>query len=42
MTTLQIAKPKKTMGSVSLAVKPRDITDETTEANGGANMSEHQ
>jgi hypothetical protein len=42
MTILQMANPKKTIGIVSLAVKPRDITDETVAANGGANISEHQ
>lgn len=36
MTTLQIAKPKKTIGIVSLAVKPRAMTLETVDANGGA------
>jgi hypothetical protein len=42
MTTLQIQKPKNTIGIVCLAVKPSDMTDETVLANGGANMSEHQ
>jgi hypothetical protein len=35
-------KPKNTIGIVSRAVKPRDITVETVLAKGGANMSEHQ
>jgi hypothetical protein len=42
MTTEQMANPKKTIGIVSRAVKPRDMTDETVEAKGGASMSEHQ
>jgi hypothetical protein len=42
ITTLQIAKPKKTMGIVSRAVKPRAITLLTVEAKGGANISLHQ
>jgi hypothetical protein len=42
MTTEQMAKPKKTMGMVSRAVNPKDMTLETVEANGGASMSEHQ
>jgi hypothetical protein len=42
ITTLQIAKPKNTMGIVSLAVNPRDITLLTVAARGGASMSEHQ
>lgn len=42
MTTLQMQKPKKTIGIVSLAVNPSDMTDETVLANGGASMSEHQ
>jgi hypothetical protein len=42
MTTLQIAKPKKTMGMVSRAVKPRAMTLLTVEARGGANISLHQ
>lgn len=41
MTMLQIAKPKNTIGMVSLAVKPRAITALTVDAKGGANMSEH-
>ena len=42
-TTLQIMKPKKTIGMVSLAVKPSDvITVLTVAASGGASMSEHQ
>lgn len=39
---LQMAKPKKTMGMVSLAVKPKDMTLDTVAAKGGASMSEHQ
>lgn len=35
-------KPKKTMGMVSLAVKPSDMTVLTVAASGGASMSEHQ
>jgi hypothetical protein len=42
MTTLQMQNPKKTIGIVSLAVKPSDMTEETVLANGGASMSEHQ
>jgi len=42
MTTLQMAKPKKTIGIVSLAVKPRAMTLLTVDARGGASMSEHQ
>jgi hypothetical protein len=42
MTREQMAKPKKTMGMVSRAVNPKDMTLETVEANGGASMSEHQ
>jgi hypothetical protein len=42
MTTLQIAKPKKTMGIVSRAVNPKAITLLTVEANGGASISLHQ
>lgn len=42
MTTLQMAKPKKTIGIVSLAVKPKAITLLTVDARGGASMSEHQ
>jgi hypothetical protein len=42
MTQLQMQKPKKTMGIVSLAVKPSDMTDDTVLASGGASMSEHQ
>lgn len=34
-----MAKPKNTMGMVSLAVKPRDMTEETVLASGGASMS---
>jgi hypothetical protein len=39
MTTLHIAKPKKTIGIVSLAVKPRAITPLTVDASGGASIS---
>ena len=39
MTTEQMAKPKKTMGMVSRAVKPRDMTELTVDAKGGASMS---
>ena len=42
ITTLQIAKPKKTIGIVSLAVKPRAMTLLTVDARGGASISEHQ
>ena len=42
MTTLHMAKPKKTMGIVSRAVKPSDMTDETVAARGGASMSDVQ
>ena len=42
MTTLQMANPKKTIGIVSLAVKPSAMTDETVLASGGASMSEVQ
>jgi hypothetical protein len=35
-TTLQMRKPKKTMGMVSRAVKPKDMTLETVAASGGA------
>ena len=42
IATLQMAKPKNTIGMVSLAVKPRAMTDDTVDANGGANMSLHQ
>lgn len=42
MTTLQIANPKKTIGIVSLAVNPRDMTEETVLASGGASMSDVQ
>jgi hypothetical protein len=42
MTTLHIMKPKKTMGIVSRAVKPSDMTLETTEARGGASISDVQ
>ena len=40
MTTEQMANPKKTMGTVSRAVKPKDMTEDTVEASGGASMSE--
>ena len=36
MTTEHIAKPKKTIGMVSLAVKPKDMTVDTVAASGGA------
>jgi len=39
MTTEQIKNPKKVMGIVWRAVKPRDMTELTVEANGGANIS---
>jgi hypothetical protein len=42
MTTLQIANPKKTIGIVSRAVKPRLMTLLTVLARGGASISEHQ
>jgi len=42
MTTLQMANPKKTIGMVSRAVKPRDMTVETVEARGGASISDVQ
>jgi hypothetical protein len=42
MTKEQMKKPKKTIGMVSRAVKPRDMTEETVEASGGASISEHQ
>lgn len=42
ITTLQIANPKKTIGIVSRAVKPKAMTLLTVAANGGANMSLHQ
>jgi hypothetical protein len=42
MTTLQMANPKKTMGIVSLAVKPSAMTLLTVDAKGGASISEHQ
>ena len=35
----QRANPQKTMGMVSRAVKPKLITDETVDANGGASIS---
>jgi hypothetical protein len=33
------ANPQKTIGMVSRAVKPKLITEETVDANGGASMS---
>jgi len=42
MTTLHIANPKKTIGIVSRAVKPRLMTLLTVAAKGGASISEHQ
>ena len=33
------ANPQKTMGIVSRAVKPKLMTDDTVDANGGASMS---
>lgn len=42
ITTLQIAKPKNTIGIVSLAVKPRAITLDTVLASGGASISDVQ
>lgn len=42
MTQLQMQKPKKTIGIVSLAENPKDMTEETVLANGGANISEVQ
>jgi hypothetical protein len=42
MTTEQIANPKKTIGIVSRAVNPSDMTLDTVDARGGASMSEHQ
>jgi hypothetical protein len=41
MTKEQMRKPKNTIGMVSLAVNPRDITLETVLASGGASISEH-
>jgi hypothetical protein len=38
----QMKNPKKTMGIVSLAVNPRDMTEDTVEAKGGARRSEVQ
>ena len=35
-TTEQMEKPKKTIGMVSRAVKPSDITVETVDTRGGA------
>ena len=34
--------PKKTIGMVSLAVNPSDITEDTVDASGGASISEVQ
>ena len=42
MTTLQIAKPKKTIGIVSLAVNPKLMTLLTVAARGGASISDVQ
>jgi hypothetical protein len=42
MMTEHMAKPKKTIGIVSRAVKPSEITLATVLAKGGANISEHQ
>lgn len=42
ITTLQIQNPKNTIGIVSLAVNPSDITEDTVLASGGASISEHQ
>lgn len=42
MTTEQMRKPKKTMGIVSRAVNPRDITEDTVDASGGASISDVQ
>jgi hypothetical protein len=42
MTTLQMAKPKKKIGIVSLAVNPRAMTLLTVEIRGGASISAHQ
>lgn len=42
MTPLQTACPKKTIGMASLAVKPRDMRDDTVLASGGASMSDVQ
>jgi hypothetical protein len=42
ITTEQMANPKKTIGMVSRAVNPRDMTLETVDARGGASISEHQ
>lgn len=41
-TTEQIANPKNTMGSVSRAMNPSDMTLETVDARGGASMSDVQ
>ena len=41
-TTEQMANPMKTMGIVSRAVNPSDITLETVDARGGASMSDVQ
>lgn len=42
MTSEQMAKPKKTIGIVSLAVKPNDMTPLTVLARGGASISDVQ
>ena len=42
MTQLQMANPKNTMGIVSLAVNPRDMTEDTVLASGGASISDVQ
>jgi hypothetical protein len=42
ITTEQMRNPKKTIGMVSRAVKPNEMTLETTLASGGANMSDVQ
>lgn len=38
----QMRKPKNTIGMVSRAVNPKDMTAETVDARGGASMSEVQ
>jgi hypothetical protein len=35
-------KPKKTIGIVCCAENPKDITEDTVEASGGASISETQ
>lgn len=42
MTKEHMRKPKKTIGIVSRAVNPKDMTLDTVAASGGASMSEHQ